>query len=58
MKNTIILDADEFLYKATISAEYELEIGDLHYLMSDFGPCRRIFLEAVGSVWDALDSDE
>lgn len=57
MKNTIIIDADELLYKATISAEYELEIGDLHYVMSDFGPCRRIFLEATDKILDALASD-
>jgi len=52
--NSLIIDTDELLYKATIAAEYDLNIEDLHYLMSDFGVARRIFLKAEEELYDRL----
>lgn len=58
MKNRILIDADEFVYRACVAAEYDLDIDNLHYLMSDFGVAQRIFDEAIFAVQDRLDASD
>ena len=54
----ILIDADELLYKACAAAEYDMEMGGTHVLMSDFGTTQRIFCDQEARICDALDATE
>lgn len=54
----VLIDADELLYKACAAAEYDMEMGGTHVLMSDFGTTQRIFCDQEARICDALDATE
>ena len=51
------IDADELIYKACAAAEYDLEVGGNHVLMSDFGTTQRIFCDQEAKICEALGTD-
>jgi DNA polymerase-1 len=50
----VLVDADELIYKACAAAEYDLEMGANHILMSDFATTQRIFCDQEAKICDAL----
>jgi DNA polymerase-1 len=54
----LLIDADELLYKACAAAEYDMEMGGAHVLMSDFATAQRIFCDQEARICDALDGTE
>ncbi len=55
---TALLDCDELIFKACAAAEYDLEMGGNHILMSDFGTTQRIFCDQEAKVCEALGAEE
>lgn len=54
----VLIDADELIYKACAAAEYDLEMGGNHVLMSDFGTTQRIFCDQEAKICEALGAEE
>ena len=54
----VLVDADELIYKAAAAAEYDLEMGGTHVLMSDFGTTQRIFCDQEAKICEALGAEE
>ena len=54
----VLVDADELIYKACAAAEYDLEMGGTHVLMSDFGTTQRIFCDQEAKICEALGAEE
>ena len=56
MTYSILIDADELLFRACAAAEHDMPIGDNHVLMSDFGTAMRIFCDQEAKICDAVDA--
>lgn len=54
----VLIDADELIFKACAAAEYDLEMGSSHVLMSDFGTTQRIFCDQEAKICEALGAEE
>lgn len=54
----VLVDADELIYKACAAAEFELEMGSNHILMSDFATTQRIFCDQEARICEALGAEE
>ena len=54
----VLIDADELIYKACAAAEYDLEMGGCHVLMSDFATTQRIFCDQEAKICEALGASE
>lgn len=59
MRNTTaILDADELAFRACAAAEFDFELGDHHYLMSEFSAVKRILDDSILKIEEATGATE